>query len=420
MKPQALLLSALLLCNLVTITNAQDRSKVNYDESKIKPYVLPDLLTTSSGKKVNSVKVWEEQRRPEIMKMFMEQMYGVTPTEKINVRYEIVSENRYALDSTAIQRQVKFIFTGNGHKVEAMLLLYMPNKGKDFPVLIGYNFNGNHTTIFDRNVCYPTLLEQIKPRDNVAWVRGSQDLRWPFKKFIANGYAVATMCYHDIYPDKDGMRDQSVAALFSDYDQQGKPDEWKAIGAWAWGASRIADYLETEPLISKDKMALVGHSRLGKVALWAGAQDSRFKIVIANDSGEGGAALSRRNFGETVALVSSIQPSWFCDNYNKYRDNESALPFDQHMLLALIAPRKLYIASADEDLWADPKGEYLSAYYASPVYKLYGLEGLTSPNMPSVHQPIMNSVGYHIRSGKHEVMPYDMECFLEFCQKWFR
>ena len=206
-----------------------------------------------------------------------------------------------------------------------------------------------------------------------------------------------------------------IPSLLPDYDVANrKQNEWGAIGIWAWGYSRIADYLQKERRIDKNRMAVLGHSRLGKTAVWAGAQDKRFKVVLSNDSGCGGAALSKRVFGENVGRITANFPHWFCPAFNQYSENEASLPFDQHELLALIAPRHAYVASAEDDSWADPKGEYLSLYYAGPVYRLYGMQGLPNIEQPAVHQPQHYDVGYHIRAGKHDVTPYDWQCYLDF------
>jgi hypothetical protein len=409
----------IVLCLISFYSLAQNNT--NYDESKVPQYVLPDVLLLGNGQKVETKEQWEKLRRPELLEIFATQMYGRTPVEKIHVRYETLTENPNDLGGKATGKQVKFIFSNKGKELEAILLLYIPNKPqKNVPVFVSYNYQGNHSTTLDTTVIYSPALHLVREPGHPDWKRGNQASRWCHERMIDRGYAVATMCYHDIFPDKEGLRDHSIVSLFSGYDPASEaPDEWQAIGAWAWGSSRIVDYLETEDRIDKDKIAIMGHSRQGKAALWAGAQDVRFSIVISNDSGSGGAALSKREFGERVANVSSIRPFWFCPAFNQYRNNETNLPFDQHELIALMAPRKVYVAGAAEDLWADPKGEFLGAYHAGPVYQLYGLSTIESDRMPELHQPVMTNIGYHIRAGKHDVTDYDWERFMDFADKHF-
>jgi len=393
----------------------------NYDESKVPDFVLPDPLICNNGNKVTTVKQWEDKRRPEILEFFASQVYGRTLKDDIKVTYETLSENQDFMNGKATAKQVKFTFSNDNKKVEALLLFILPNqpKGK-VPVFVSYNYKGNHSTCFDKTIEYSSALSLLIASDHPDWERGCQASRWSYDEIIERGYGVATMFYQDIYPDTPGMEEHSVVSLFSGYKRGAKiPDRWQALGAWAWGSSRIADYLETQNRVDMSKIIIMGHSRHGKATLWAGAQDKRFKIVISNNSGCGGAALSKRVFGEHIARITSSFPHWFCPSFNQYANNEANLPFDQHELIALIAPRPVYIASAVEDTWADPKGEFLSGYHAGPVYELYGLKGLGTNIQPPIHQPIMNDIGYHIREGVHDVTNYDWTCFMDFADKHF-
>lgn len=406
-----------LLAGVLTAVG-QNMRAVNYDEELVPSYELPDLLTLNDGTRVATVRQWERRRRPELLALLADQEYGRTPHERIKVKHETVAVNPAALGGRATSQQVRFTFSGRGRTVEALLLVYVPNDRQGrVPVIVGYNYNGNQTTTLEEDVLSSPSLRWMDYSET-AQARGYQQSRWDYEEAIGRGYAVATMCYNDIYPDKPSLRDESVAALFSDYDAEGvAPDEWQALGVWAWGSSRIADYLVRQSWVDRHGLALLGHSRQGKAALWAGAQDKRFAVVISNDSGCGGAALSKRAFGETVARITHSFPHWFCTNFNAYADREELLPFDQHALISLMAPRHVYVASAEDDAWADSHGEFLATGYADAVYALYGMEGLGTKQMPPVHQPIMHDSGYHIRTGKHDVTAYDWQCYLDFCDR---
>jgi hypothetical protein len=293
------------------------------------------------------------------------------------------------------------------------LLLFLPKSEKPVPVFLGYNFPGNQTVSSD-----PQLLINGPEPTDPKHARGAAASRWPINEILKRGYGVVTACYQDLEPDNGKTFRTGVHRLF-DSENQGElgPSECSSIGAWAWGLSRILDHLETDQRIDAKRVIVHGHSRLGKTSLWAGATDPRFAIVISNNSGEGGAAITRRRFGETIARINTSFPHWFCGNYKQYNEQEDKLPVDAHMLIALAAPRPVYVASAVEDTWADPRGEFLGAFHAGPAYRLFGKDVLESEKMPELNQPMQTTIGYHIRTGKHDITLYDWEQYMNFADK---
>jgi len=423
-------LIGVVVASLFMIDSEAQPKKANYEESKAGGNTLPDPLKFDNGEPVKDAKQWPK-RREEILRLFEENVYGRAP-KPYDMTFEKKSVVNDALGGLATRREIAIHFLRNPpHTEKAVtlnLLIYTPNAAqKPVPAFLGLNFEGNQTVANDPGITITTNWvpnskeKRITDHRANESTRGAQASRWQVEKVLGQGYALATMYYGDIDPDFDDGFQNGVHPLFYKPGQtKPGPNEWGSIAAWAWGLSRALDYIETDKNIDAKKVAVMGHSRLGKTALWAGATDERFAITISNDSGCGGAALSMRDFGETVGIINTAFPHWFCTNFKKYNDNESALPVDQHELIALMAPRPVYIASAAEDLWADPKGEFLSAKLASPVYKLLGKEGLPTAEMPEINHPVMGTIGYHIRTGKHDVTAYDWDQYIAFANHFFR
>ena len=385
----------------------------------------------ADGRKVATAEQWMKERRPELVRLFEDHVYGKVPRPQkpIHLTSQVRSEEREALAGRAVRREITVAFSDKPDGPRIDLLLYLPKLSgalRRVPAFLGLNFHGNYTITNDPGIALAHGWVPNDPEHGVAdhrtadTARGTSSSRWPIEGILAHGYALVTAYYGDIDPDYDDGFQNGVHPLFYRVGQtRPAPDEWGSIGAWAWGLSRILDALENVAEIDSHQVVLLGHSRLGKTALWAGAMDPRFAIVIANESGCGGAALSRRDFGETVLRINTSFPHWFCANFRQYNSHEDRLPVDQHELIALIAPRPVLVCSAAEDLWADPKGEFLAALGASPVYKLLGTDGLAAASMPAPapDQLINSTIGYHIRPGKHDVTADDWNAFLKFADR---
>jgi hypothetical protein len=372
----------------------------NYDELKVGEYTLPGLLVTENGQTVSTPGQWENIRSPEILKLFEDHVYGQVPKDFDDIKFKVTNQDKKAMDGKATLKEVAITVTRNNQSVTMNLLMFMPNKiKKPVPMFLVINHRG------------------IKTMDVT---RQNKDGFWPAEQVIEAGYGISGFDVIDVAPDDKVKFTEGVLNRL--YPEQLEMDNgMRALGAWGWGAARAIDYFEKDKTVDATKIISVGHSRGGKASLWFGAQDERVSITVSNESGNSGAALSRRNFGETVDRITSSFPYWFCSNYRQYAGNEDKLPVDQHMLIALIAPRAVYVASAAEDLWADPKGQYLALKEAQPAFELYGIKTNLPAEMPDVNEQIIRPhMGFHNREGKHNMTPYDWQQFIRFADTYFK
>ncbi len=391
---------------------------VNYDEALVGWYSLPDPLVLADGNAVRDARAWFRKRRPEIVRLFEENQYGRGPGRPGGMTFGMFDKGTPALDGKAIRRQVTVFFSPRKDGPKMDLLVYVPAAAKKpVPLLLNLSFSANSGTVND-----PAVREgEVWGRDKkkIPAGKGMSFGRMDVTRLLDRGFGFATVYYGDIDPDFEGGIPFGVRALYlAPGQKEPAPNEWGAIGAWAWGLSRALDYLETDPAVDAKRVAIMGVSRLGKTVLWAGAHDARFAMVIASCSGEGGAALSRRNYGETIAHLAAPgrYPYQFCANYGKFADHVERFPVDAHMLVALMAPRPVLLQTGDRDLWSDPKGEFLAAVAASPVFQLLGKEGLGTDEWPAPGQPILNTLGYTMHAGGHGTIPSDWDQFLKFME----
>jgi hypothetical protein len=374
------------------------RPDVNYDEAKVPKFDLPDPLQSADAP-IKTSQQWIAHREA-LLKQFRTHMFGRSPGKPQTLKFDVLEQNTEALDGAATLRRIA-VRSGVADRTHQFTL-----------VIVVPNHVTGKVPLF--------LLINNRPLEKLD-VATKTDF-WPVKEMIERGYGIAAFATQELAPDDAEHFREGVIRLFEGDATTRAPDAGKAISAWAWGATRAMDYFETDPRVDAKKIALVGHSRGGKTSLWAGAQDERFAMVVSNASGCGGASIARRRYGETLKIINNRFPYWFCDNFTKFNDHEDQLPFDQHQLLGLIAPRPLYIASGSEDLWGDPRGEFLALVHASPVYALWGNRTISADELPAVEAPLFaGAIGFHIHKGPHALGLYDWQRFADFADiQWQR
>jgi len=385
---------------------------------------LPDPLVTFDGRRVRNAAQWERERKPELRRLFQHYMYGFLPPPPGNTRGTVVRENPRALGGKATLREVTVRFGPEAAPPIHLLLLLPNDRPKPVPVFLGLAFCGNHAVTDEPGVrvpdgwMYPRQPGVVSNRATEAGRGGQKDV-WNPELILARGYGLATFYNGDVDPDLPDFSD----GIHPHYRTAGTPfgrQEWGTIAAWAWGMHRAVDYLVTVPEVDGRRIAAVGHSRNGKAALVAAAFDERIALAIPNQAGCGGTAPSRGKVGESVTRINTSFPHWFCDEFPTFNDRPERLPFDQHSLVALVAPRPVLFTNAIEDSWANPFGQFEVLKAASPVYRLLGGEGLGSDTPPEMGRLLDSRLGYFIRPGVHSMTRRDWEVYLDFADRHLR
>ena len=376
----------------------------NYDEARVGTYTLPDPLVLQNGQPVRDADTWFKQRRPELLRLYKAEIYGRVPERAPQVTFAVVETDPGVMNGTAVRKEIVGHFGDKPDGPAVHVHLYLPAKAAGrVPVLLHLLFFGD------------------PPADAANGLRRFSEIG-PVADILAHGYGYATFRYTEVQADSADTYQSGVIGLtLAPGRAIPAADEWGAISAWAWAASRVLDYFETDPAVDARHVALIGHSRLGKTALWAGAQDPRFALVFPSCAGEMGSALSRRDYGETVDDMAVNFPWWFAGNFQKYPGHWNDLPVDAHLLIALNAPHPVFITGGTQDQWADPRGEFLAAVAAGPVYRLLGKKDLGTSDGPPLDTPLITGdLGFLYHTGAHTIAPADWNAFLAFAEKYLK
>jgi (4-O-methyl)-D-glucuronate---lignin esterase len=390
----------------------------NYAEDKVAPFTLPDPLVTSSGERVTTAEMWRERRRPEILKLYQTEIYGRIPANAPKVTWEVTETDNAAREGAAIMKRVVGRMGDRPDGPKMNLTVYLPAKANGpVPMLLSITF-GFPPGGRGGNAAKTAKSDQPKVAPKGAAFGGFDSLG----EVLGRGWGYATLGYTDIQPDRADQWTSGVIGLtLKDGQTKPAPDEWGTISAWAWGISRSIDFLETEKAVNPKQIAITGASRLGKTVLWASAQDERVAAVFSVVSGEMGASLIRRDWGETLDDMAQNFSWQFSGNMQKWVGRWNDLPIDQHMLIALSAPRPVYVNGGLTDQWSDPKGEFLAMVAAGPVYRLLGKRDLGTSELPALDTPLTSGeLAYHYHSGGHQAVPADWKAFLDFAERHFK
>jgi hypothetical protein len=384
---------------------------------------LPDPLVMLDGERITTKEQWLNKRRPELKELFQHYMYGYLPAAPDKIECKIDRKDGQSLGGKATLKEVTIGF-GSPEVPQIHLLLVVPNKRTGpAPVFLGMNFAGNHTVLQDPHIRLPTSWmagrgSAVKNNRATESGRGTQVDVWDIEASIDRGYAVATLYYGDVVPDHPGAAG-GIQPYFHKKGMKNGPHDWGAIAVWAWGLQRAVDCLAADNDIDKKRIAVVGHSRLGKTALLAAAFDERIALAIPHQAGCGGTSPSRGKIGESVKQINDRFPHWFDATFKEFNDRPDRLPFDQHCLIALVAPRPVLLTNGVEDTWANPQGQFQMLQAADPVYRLLGAGGLEAKEMPPIGKLIDSTLGYYIRPGVHSMGKEDWQIFRAFADKHF-
>jgi hypothetical protein len=387
---------------------------------------LPDPLVMLDGTKVETKEQWVRKRRPELKELFQDLMYGRYPTAKVAVTAKVVHEDKQAFGGKGTLREVA-LSVGEKYPPVYVLIAVPNDRSGPVPAFVGLNFTGNHALTTDPKVHIPEgwmYPNRAGVKDNKATEagRGTATDSWPLETAVGRGYAVATAYSGDVIPDNPKVRGGLADLIMPLPKGEADPTATATVMAWAWGIHRMVDHLSALPEVDSKRIAVVGHSRLGKAAIVAGAFDDRIALTIPNQAGCGGTSPDRMKNpkAETVKRINTSFPHWFCGHFKAFNDDTSKLPFDQHCLIALCAPRPVLLTNATEDQWADPPGQFDMLKAAAPVYKLHGVDGLAAETFPAEGKLVDSRLGYWVRPGKHAMGPDDWQTYLAFADKWLK